>query len=212
MTCGDLGDEPESFDLRLRETFLRGINWGAIILLDEVGEYVYNRDRFTTKRNILTPILLRHLETSESLTVVTMTDTEYIDEAFMGHIHWRLHLPGFSFQDQQEFWLEAFSSIPMELINKRELHKFIDTELADFEGGKFVKMNARQITNVVRFATAIARGGELDSPVCGLCAENIRTSLRLAKGFEGYIQQESKDSYARKTDLMKLGASRTGGD
>ncbi|KAK7962627.1 P-loop containing nucleoside triphosphate hydrolase protein [Apiospora aurea] len=212
MNCGDLGDEPESFDLKLHETFLRGINWGAIILLDEVDEYVYSRDRHNTKRNYLLPILLRHLETSQSLTIITMTHTEDAEPAFLGRLHWSLHLPGFGFADQKHLWIKAFDSIPMHLRHKRELHNFINDELVIFEDGDFKYMNARQIANAVRFATAIARGADMNGSECGLNAEHIRTTLRLSKDFEEYMQHGSKGAKGRKMEAMRLVAGKMGGN
>ncbi|KAK8043659.1 P-loop containing nucleoside triphosphate hydrolase protein [Apiospora rasikravindrae] len=208
MNCGDLGDEPDSFDLRLHETFLRGINWGAIILLDEVDEYVYSRDRHTMKRNYLLPILLRHLETSQSLTIITMTHTEDAEPAFLGHLHWSLHLPGLEFPDQKHLWKKAFKSIPLHLRNERELHNFIDSELVIFEDGDFKHMNARQIANAVRFATVIARGDGFNGTDCVLNAEHIRTTLRLSKKFEEYMQQGPKGAKGRNVDAMRLISAR----
>ena len=206
MTCGDLGEEPESFDLKLHETFMRGINWGAIILLDEVEEYVYRRTRHTMKRNYLTPILLRHLQTSESLTIITMTQIDDTDEAFMGRIQLPWRLPDISFEYQQQLWRKAIGSI-RDLNHSGELHGFIENGLKSFEGGIFTRMNARQIINAVRLATAIARGDRPDSLVCNLCAGDIRATLTLGKEFTGYMQQEAADVQADKTGWLKLGGS-----
>lgn len=112
MTCGDLSDEPQPFDLKLHEAFSRGINWGAIVFLDEEKEYVYSRDRHIEKRNYLTPILLRHLETSKNLTIVTVTHPKNTEKAFMGHMQLSLRLPDISFENQKVLWRKAIESVP----------------------------------------------------------------------------------------------------
>lgn len=195
MTCGDLGDEPELLDLRLHETFLRGINWGAIVLLDEVDEYVYSRSRYHTKRSYLTPILLRHLKTSESLTIITMTHADKFEDAFMGHLQLSLQLPDFSFKDQKDIWIKAIDSVPFRLDHKVELKDFINTKLETFGDGRFRRMNAKQITNAVRLAIAIARGDGQDSSAYDLNEHHIVTTLQLGKDFEDYMEQKSNKSW-----------------
>ncbi|KAK7985313.1 P-loop containing nucleoside triphosphate hydrolase protein [Apiospora saccharicola] len=194
MTCGDLGDEPSSFDLRLHETFLRGISWGAIVLLDEVDEYVYSRNRYNNKRCYLTPILLRHLETSESLTIITMTQTEEAEGSFIGRSEWPMHLPDFSFEDQQKVWHKTIDSIPLQLRNKQQLKRFVDHELQKDGYRAFQQLNARQIKNTVRFATANARGNGPDSLACELDSGDIKIALDLGKEFRDHMLQESSDS------------------
>ncbi|KAK6820891.1 hypothetical protein PG987_015291 [Apiospora arundinis] len=161
MTCGDLGDDPESFDLKLHEMFLRGINWGAIVLLDAVDDYVYSRNRMARRRNYLAPILLRHLETSESLNIITITDALQADEAFLGRLHLSLHLEDFTFNCQKRLWRQAFKSISSE--TNHELEDFVDNELEKFENGLFREMNARQITNA-ELGDAIEKVGPANSP------------------------------------------------
>ena len=62
ISCGDLGTEPETLEVKLKTVFQYAVTWKAILLLDEADIFLQERDVHDVKRNALVSIFLRELE------------------------------------------------------------------------------------------------------------------------------------------------------
>lgn len=187
--CADLGTEPDVLEQRLHETFLRGTNWGSIVLLDDVDPLIWKRSYIDPKQSALVSVLLRHLEYSEGIHFIATSFCRDFDESLMSRIHLPLGLRDLTFHAQQEVWLKFIGSIDglQEDSSKAELTSFINTRLESLDDGAHTSMNGRQIRNCVDASLALARneGESTLKPI------HISRVLHLGNEFKAYLKQGS---------------------
>lgn len=194
MTCGDLGVQPRIFDQKLHETFARAKDWNAMVLLDDVDIYVYERDVFNLDRNALLPILLRHLEYSDCLTFVSVSRFGGVDPAFPSRMHVGIPFPDFDFGTQQEIWHLVFDRLPHDYLAKDDLQYFIKHELGELDKGRYREMNGRQIRNCIDVALALARNETSGNSASKLQPRHIVTVLKIGADFEDHVLQVATES------------------
>ncbi|KAH6655032.1 hypothetical protein BKA67DRAFT_559301 [Truncatella angustata] len=190
MTCGDLGVHSGVLDQKLQETFTRAKNWNSMVLLDDADIYVYERDIYSLNRNALLPIFLRHLEYSDCLTFISISQFEPVDAAFASRIHVGVPFPKFDFGTQQEVWHLVIDRLPHDYLEKDELQYFITHELGELDSGGYREMNGRQIRNCIDVALVLARN-EASSK---LQHHHIVRILKLGKDFKDHVLQVANES------------------
>lgn len=185
--CADLGTEPDVLEQRLYETFLRGVNWGSIILLDDADALVLQRSQQDRKRSAVVSILLRHLEYSDGIHFITTSSLYPVDRALLSRIHIPVGFNDFQFPEQQSIWLMFIERIDglHDDTTKAELASFITNNLELLDGGAYMAMNGRQIRNCIDASLALARseGESILEP------RHIRRMLRLGWEFREFLKQ-----------------------
>lgn len=188
MTCGDLGTEPITLDQNLKETFTRAANWNAMVLLDGVDMYGYDREGWNHKREALVSTFLRHLEYSECLSFITMLSPEGLDPALPSRIHIAVVFPEFNLAMQQQMWIRMIERLHQGSSSTEELINFVKYTLFALHGGEHKYMNARQIQNCMDVAVILAQD---DGPGVPVRRDHIETVLDLGREFGAYVKQDT---------------------
>lgn len=208
VTCGDLSTDPDVFEQRLCEIFLRAKNWNAILLLDEADVFIGARGLGDLRRNAIVSIFLRYLEYSEVFFFMTTNQLNKLDMALESRIHMAIPFHPLYLDDQKAIWKDSIlrlkGSIPEDDV--RNLVDFINYRLEELDGGVYTKMNGRQIRNCVSAALTLARAKE-SRP--NLDWSHIRRVLQLGRRFADFMQDycihvvESEQPYIHEKTKFK---------
>ncbi|KAL4757808.1 ATP-binding protein [Aspergillus foveolatus] len=163
MSAGDLGTDSEEVEDTLRNVLTLIPRWGAVLLLDEADVFMEARDKNDIKRNKLVSIFLRLLEYYEGILFLTTNRAEQIDPAFESRIHISIQYPELNRASRRQIWSQFLS--------RPNTVRFSDEELDQLAK---LKLNGRQIKNVVRTAHLLAQEEE-----CALKYEHVRMFLDL---------------------------------
>ncbi|KAL4748464.1 hypothetical protein BDW72DRAFT_180393 [Aspergillus terricola var. indicus] len=163
MSAGELGTDSKQVEETLRDVLTLIPRWGAVLLLDEADVFMEARDKNDIKRNGLVSIFLRLLEYYEGILFLTTNRAEQIDPAFESRIHISIRYPELNEVSRRQIWSQFLS--------RPNTARFSDEELDQLSK---LKLNGRQIKNVVRTAHLLAQEEE-----CGLNYEHVRMFLDL---------------------------------
>lgn len=176
---------------RLLETFTRAMNWNAMVLLDDVDIYGYDRAQSEYKRAALLSTFLRQLEYSECFTFISMATIKDADRALESRVHVVIPFPRFDYSSQIQIWQRFIKSLDSNQVNVSLLIGFILQEISGLDGGKHMHMNAWQIRSCIDVALTLARKDATAQHI--LQPEHIRTVLRLGESFRVQILQEQRE-------------------
>ncbi|KAF3009108.1 hypothetical protein E8E14_009906 [Neopestalotiopsis sp. 37M] len=193
VTPGDLGVHAGTLDRNIQTVLQHARNWKAIVLFDDADVYVAGRNGHNLERAALLPTFLRHLESSDCLSFISVspanTDRD-IDPAVYSRIHAQFSFNKFVFGDQQRIWQMAIDRLDeTEVENKADLADFINNKLRGLDEGAHIFLNGRQIRNYMDVALVIARNDSSSSSPRKLRRDHIKTVLRLGKGFRDHVTQ-----------------------
>lgn len=166
MSAGDLGLDPRTVEQSLKDILEMCTKWNAILLLDEADVFLEQRSLHELERNKLVSIFLRVLEYYEGsenyythhfdtqrlmhglgIMFLTTNRVETFDQAFQSRIHISLNYPDLSIESRLSIWKNFLETLPQKsTITKKELHSL-----------SLMKMNGRQIKNVLKTAQLLAR-------------------------------------------------------
>lgn len=164
LSAGDLGLDPRQVDNNLKDILEMCTKWNAILLLDEADVFLEERSLHELERNKLVSIFLRVLEYYEGIMFLTTNRVKTFDPAFQSRIHISLDYPDLSMESRRMIWKNFIESGPLE-------NRVTDVQLDSLA---LLKMNGRQIKNVLKTAQLLARrksGNKF------LAHEHIRTVL-----------------------------------
>ncbi|CAK5275284.1 unnamed protein product [Mycena citricolor] len=157
VSAGELGTEPKELDAKLTMILEIAQTWDAVLLLDEAEVFLQQRSRGDVTRNALVSIFLRQLEYYQGILILTTNLIEQCDPAFESRIHFSIHYPDLDRASRRQIWHTFISKVT------KEPHTRISSEDVDRLAG--LKMNGRQIKNVVSSAQCIALDAEAEMGV-----------------------------------------------
>jgi hypothetical protein len=146
LTSGDLGSSAYEIERELNRTLELVARWNAILLIDECDVFLEARAAHDHARNEIVSIFLRTLEYYEGIMFMTTNRADNIDPAFQSRIHVSLQYPDLSPASRRQIWAAFLerSEHPSELGER------------DLEELSRVKLNGRQIKNVLKTAQLLA--------------------------------------------------------
>lgn len=147
VSSGDLGIDPSKLDERLNRILDMAYTWNTILLVDEADVFLERRSLHEMGRNALVSIFLRVLEYYSGLLFLTSNRVSSFDEALKSRVHVPLKYHDLSATSSIRIWRSFLSKIDG------------DVEIDDRGYTKLgrVGLNGRQIKNVVRTASSLAR-------------------------------------------------------
>jgi SpoVK/Ycf46/Vps4 family AAA+-type ATPase len=146
MSSGDFGTNPSEIEDKLSKILEMVAKWNAVLLIDECDVFLEARSDNDLERNKLVSIFLRILEYYEGLLFLTTNRVDNIDLAFQSRIHISIAYPDLSVASRRHIW-DGF----LKRLKVRQDWSEIDLdELAT------VKLNGRQIKNVLKSATLLS--------------------------------------------------------
>ncbi|KAF4556157.1 Hypothetical protein D9617_1g080320 [Elsinoe fawcettii] len=187
ITCGDLGQEPEIIENRLRGHFKLAHKWGCVLLLDEADVFLAARTRGDVTRNGLVSVFLRELEYYSGILFLTTNQVGVIDEAFKSRIHISLFYPNLSRTSTKELWRNHLRRIK-DMNKTRDVQiKFSRSKILDFADEHFLsceqdkmQWNGRQVRNAFQTAIALAEYERTSKIRKGDCSESASIDLTVA--------------------------------
>ncbi|KAE8140275.1 P-loop containing nucleoside triphosphate hydrolase protein [Aspergillus pseudotamarii] len=161
LSAGDLGTSAGNVERALKDILRMVPKWGAVLLLDEADVFMETRNSTDLERNELVSIFLRLLEYYEGILFLTTNRAESIDPAFESRIHVSVRYPDLDTKSRRQIWAQFLG----------ENGGFSSEQLNDLAQ---VKLNGRQIKNILKTAHLLAREQDHD-----LGYDHIRTVLDL---------------------------------
>ncbi|OSC99297.1 P-loop containing nucleoside triphosphate hydrolase protein [Trametes coccinea BRFM310] len=148
LTSGCLGTDPETLDRELRNAFELATHWNAIILIDEADVFLEERSAYDLQHNAMVAVFLRQLEYYHGILFLTTNRITAFDEAFLSRIHVALQFTKLSIEAKAQIWRQFLEKAEAD---QEEFTQEVIEKLAKRE------INGRQIKNVCRTATSLAR-------------------------------------------------------
>uniref|UniRef100_A0A093VE36 Putative AAA family ATPase y4kL n=1 Tax=Talaromyces marneffei PM1 TaxID=1077442 RepID=A0A093VE36_TALMA len=160
ISSGDLSIRAEELEAQLTRTFQVASDWKAVLLLDEADVYLQKRDGFHLERNRLVATFLRTLEYYDGIFFLTTNMLGDFDSAILDRIQLKLQYDDLDRSARksvfQHFLREHSADIEDEVL----------TQFSE------VKLNGRQIKNIVKIAHNVAM-----SDNTGVCTSHLRLAL-----------------------------------
>ncbi|KAJ7103087.1 P-loop containing nucleoside triphosphate hydrolase protein [Mycena belliarum] len=148
VSAGELGTQPKELDERLKLVMEIAQTWDAVLLLDEAEVFLQKRSMTDVNRNALVSIFLRQLEYYQGILILTTNLIAQCDPAFESRIHFSIHYPDLDSESRKKIWQMFLLKVST------------DVSPADLERLSHIRLNGRQIKNVVSNAQCIALDGE----------------------------------------------------
>jgi hypothetical protein len=146
MSAGDLGINPDQVETRLNNILEMMSKWNSVLLIDECEVFMEKRSAHDLERNKLVAIFLRVLEYYEGILFLTTNRIDNIDPAFQSRIHVSMAYPDLTAESRLHIWVNFLQGLDRpKAFTKDDLD-----ELAQ------VKLNGRQIKNVLKSATLLS--------------------------------------------------------
>ncbi|EED11723.1 conserved hypothetical protein [Talaromyces stipitatus ATCC 10500] len=160
ISSGDLSIRAEELEAQLTRAFQVASDWKAVLLLDEADVYLQKRDGFHLERNRLVATFLRTLEYYDGIFFLTTNMLGDFDSAILDRIQLKLQYDDLDRSARksvfQHFLREHSADIEEEAL----------TQVSE------VKLNGRQIKNVVKIAHNVAM-----SENTRVCTSHLRLAL-----------------------------------
>ncbi|PYI11954.1 P-loop containing nucleoside triphosphate hydrolase protein, partial [Aspergillus sclerotiicarbonarius CBS 121057] len=150
LSAGDLGTRVLRVEEYLKSVLRMVPKWGAVLLLDEADVFMQARNDNDLYRNEIVSVFLRLLEYYEGILFLTSNRAETIDPAFESRIHATIHYPDLDATSRRQIWSQ--------LLGDSDKLGFSDAELDDMAS---LQLNGRQIKNVLKTASLVARHQEM---------------------------------------------------
>lgn len=169
LSSGELGDNPEAIDARLRQVLELTQTWGAVLLIDEADIFLAKRDNHNMTRNAIVSIFLRQLEYYQGLLFLTTNRKEEIDEAFKSRVHLYHQYDSLDTDARKQIWLN--------FLRKAEANPRV-TIMIDEKGRTdlfSMPLNGRQIKNTMKVAQSMAT--EEQTPITIQSIKSVAESL-----------------------------------
>ena len=146
ISVGELGIDPKSLELRLREVLDIATVWDAVILIDEADIFLEERDEHNILRNAMVGVFLRLLEYHQGVLFLTTNRVKNIDEAFYSRISVGLHFKKGEDEKRAQIWTNLLAAAKVEGVNVDKL--------------KSERLNGRQIKSAIRLSQTLAKARE----------------------------------------------------
>ncbi|RAQ66963.1 AAA family ATPase [Aspergillus flavus] len=173
LSAGDLGTSPGNVEKALKDILRMVPKWGAVLLLDEADVFMETRNSKDLERNELVSIFLRLLEYYEGILFLTTNRAESIDPAFESRIHVSVRYPDLDAKSRRQIWTQFLGA-----------NGGFSSEQLDYLAQ--VKLNGRQIKNVLKTAHLLAR--EQDHEIG---YDHVRTVLDLRAPSNANLMDET---------------------
>lgn len=161
LSAGDLGHDAVAVETKLRSVLSLVSTWNALLLIDEADIFLEQRNLHELERNKLVTIFLRLLEYFQGIMFLTTNRVATFDTAFQSRIHISIEFPELTYAMRRTIWQNFLQrrtrvarggddDAPVAMID----HAVSD---ADVDALAHVSLNGRQIKNVLRTASLLAR-------------------------------------------------------
>ena len=145
ISVGELGTNPDQLEKRLREILDLATVWNAVLLLDEADIFLEARDEKDVLRNAMVGVFLRLLEYHQGVLFLTTNRVRNIDRAFYSRISVAIGFTKADADKRSKVWTNLLAAAGIKLTTQ-EVAQLAESDL-----------NGRQVKNVIRTATTLAK-------------------------------------------------------
>jgi ATP-dependent 26S proteasome regulatory subunit len=167
MGAGELGDTAYKVESSLQRVLELSARWGAVLLLDECDVFLEQRSASDLNRNKLVSVFLRLLEYYQGVMFLTTNRAASFDPAFESRIHLTINYPDLDATSRSQIWRTFVKP-------ETETSTITASEVEELST---IKLNGRQIKNVVKTARLLAARN--NGP---LSMDHVQTVLRVKRG------------------------------
>ncbi|KAJ9656286.1 hypothetical protein H2198_005061 [Neophaeococcomyces mojaviensis] len=153
VSAGELSSDAAELDPQLTNIFRVASAWNAILLIDEADVFLQRRAELSLERNRLVAVFLRKLEHFDGILILTTNLIDHFDSAILDRMHLQMQYHDLDKAAKKE----VVTSVLKSVCGDHGLSNFGADYLDRFAG---MKVNGRQIKNVVSIAHALATEDE----------------------------------------------------
>lgn len=214
VTCGDIGTQPQEVEKYLESVLYLGKMWDCVVLLDEADVFLEQRTLTDLERNALVSVFLRVLEYYDGILILTSNRVGTFDEAFKSRIQVSLHYEDLKKQQRSAIWknfLTRMKTLEDGAARQKKREAIADAreddgngldrqntsdqqpariDFADIEQHieelAKVKMNGRQIRNVITTARQLANYEHRP-----MSYSHMKRVMKILSKFEEYLKKVS---------------------
>ncbi|KAK2617020.1 hypothetical protein QQS21_000111 [Conoideocrella luteorostrata] len=146
LSAGELGQEAEKVEQKLKTVLELAEKWRAVLLLDECDVFLEKRTNNNLNHNEVVAVFLRLLEYYPGILFLTTNRADAIDPAFQSRIHLTLHYPELNQEARKNIWTQFCSRLAQSSLCNDDL-----TSLSE------LPLNGRQIKNIIKISALLAR-------------------------------------------------------
>lgn len=159
--------------------------WNAIILIDEADVFLESRGSTSSAgRNALVSVLLRVLEYSQGIIILTTNRVKSFDVAVLSRINLAIRYTDLSEPQIIRLYKYFLDQLGENWIDDRDGVDDFIKNYADQYG-----LNGRQIRNAVSGALALARSGSRNASNKKLTFRHLKDMLEVTKQFEQQLRE-----------------------
>lgn len=172
ISSGELGEAVEDIHDKLKTILELAELWDAVVLLDEADVFLSQRTDTDLTRNAIASIFLRELEYYQGILILTTNRLTSFDNAFQSRIHFCIQYPDLSDDGRESVWRNFLAR------TKQNPKLVVDIEEEDYHRLGALKLNGRQIKNVMSVSQSVA--AKRKEPIT---YEFIESAIRLCQNF-----------------------------
>eukprot|EP01097_Dermamoeba_algensis_P001962 TRINITY_DN1776_c0_g1_i1.p1 TRINITY_DN1776_c0_g1~~TRINITY_DN1776_c0_g1_i1.p1 ORF type:complete len:288 (-),score=60.48 TRINITY_DN1776_c0_g1_i1:122-985(-) len=199
---GELGTTSERLEKVLKDLLDVASVWNAVVLIDEADIFLAKRVGEDVTRNAMVGIFLRMLEYHQGILFLTTNRVDSFDEAFYSRISVCLRYDELDQQARGLVWQTFLSMANISynsLTNNNNNNKSVvcyDGSEVNLEKLSSYNLNGRQIRNVIRLATSLAKSEHTtqSSKEVKLSMRHFHQSVSVVLGQVGELGVELKKS------------------
>jgi SpoVK/Ycf46/Vps4 family AAA+-type ATPase len=147
VQCSQLGTDEEAIEKQLKIVLTRASRWKAILLIDEADVYVHTRGT-DIRQNAIVGVFLRVLERYRGVLFLTSNRATVIDDAIMSRATAWIRYDYPTKEALQELWTVLSRQYQIEM-SEKAIEALV---------GKFPKVSGRNIKNLLKLGSMLARG------------------------------------------------------
>ncbi|KAL9614371.1 MAG: hypothetical protein Q9167_001174 [Letrouitia subvulpina] len=160
VSVADIGLTASNAEANLHRLFQLASRWEAILLVDEADVFLESRVRESDpNRNALVSVLLRVLEYYQGIMILTTNRIKSLDVAIQSRIHLAIRYDDLTREQMKNILDTILNKFKPRKSDKDEILKYFH----EFTEDTKIKLNGRQIRNLVSSAQAIASSNHRDS-------------------------------------------------
>lgn len=167
LSAGELGSDAAEVEENLEKVLEISAKWDAVLLLDECDVFLEQRTEADIHRNKLVSVFLRLLEYYKGVMFLTTNRISTFDTAFQSRIHLTINYPALDQVSRRAIW-QTFVHPEGVSVKKSTIVG------SDLDGLAEMKLNGREIKNIVKTARLLANRKDV-----GLGMSHVKTVLRI---------------------------------
>ena len=194
VTSGDIGTTPaaNTVERSLNYFLTLGERYGALVLLDEADVYLEARTTRDLPRNGLVSMFLRALEYYKGVLFLTTNRVEAFDDAFTSRIHVALHYRRLGDDDRARIWVHNFERLERDSASRCLVPAATRKYILDSEEVRALRLNGREIRNMLQTAVALAETDALEGGVSLVTVgeKHLRAVTKMSGGFKAFLRNK----------------------